>query len=84
MVVNAATVLQMLVDQMLPEETASHPAGFADRSGWAAMACNDLLVHGIDIAATVGVTFQPDLELVGRVMRRLFPWMPTSLRHSNG
>lgn len=40
------------------------------------MACDELLVHGIDIARTLGLDFEPDVEIVDRVVRRLFPWAP--------
>ena len=52
-----------------------HPAGMADRSGYAAMSCVELLVHTSDIATSFGIAFNPDNELCGRVVRRLFPWI---------
>lgn len=75
-VVDAAAVLKALVDQLSCGETVFHPAGHADDSGWSAMACDEILVHGLEIAATVGATFQPDPDLVQRVVARLFPWTP--------
>ena len=52
-----------------------HPAGMADRSGYAAMSCVELLVHSSDISAGLGVPFAPPSELCERVIRRLFPWI---------
>jgi uncharacterized protein (TIGR03083 family) len=52
-----------------------HPAGMADRSGYAAMSCVELLVHTSDIAAGLGIDFAPPNELCERVVRRLFPWI---------
>lgn len=75
-VVDAAVMLQSLLDSMLPDERAFHPAGFADRSGWAAMACDELIVHGCEVATTVEAVYEPDLEVVDGVVRRLFPWAP--------
>ena len=73
---HAAAILRRLLDAMDPTERAFHPAGPADRSGWAAMACDELIVHGVEIATAVGAPFTPDEEVVERVLRRLFPWAP--------
>jgi hypothetical protein len=51
-----------------------HPAGAADASGFAAMACDEMLIHTDDAARGLGLTFAPDGELAGRVLARLFPW----------
>lgn len=51
-----------------------HPAGAADPSGFAAMACDEMLVHTHDAATGLGVRFRPDPDLAGRVLTRLFPW----------
>ncbi|MBK1786816.1 hypothetical protein [Prauserella cavernicola] len=53
-----------------------HPWGNADASGFAAMACDELLVHTDDVARGLGVPFAPRLELVDATLRRLFPWAP--------
>ncbi len=51
-----------------------HPAGAADRTGFAAMACDELLVHTDDAARGLGLRLEPDPDLAGRVLARLFPW----------
>ncbi len=58
---------------------AYHPAGMADAEGFAAMGCDEILMHTFDIAAGIGVESTPPpgiAELAGRVVRRLFPWAP--------
>jgi uncharacterized protein (TIGR03083 family) len=51
-----------------------HPCGAPDPEGFAAMACDELLVHGHDAARGLGLTFAPDDDLAERVLLRLFPW----------
>jgi hypothetical protein len=73
---DAAVLLARVLDGMRPAERAFHPAGSADRSGWAAMACDELLVHGLDISGAVDAPFTPDDIVVDAVLGRLFPWAP--------
>lgn len=67
-----------------------HPFGTADPSGFAAMACDELLVHTDDAARGLGLAFEPDPTRCERTLRRLFPWAPddvdpwTALRWANG
>jgi hypothetical protein len=51
-----------------------HPDGAADPSGFAAMACDELMIHTDDAARGLGLHFTPDSRLAGRVLARLFPW----------
>jgi len=51
-----------------------HPFGSPDPAGFAAMACDELLVHGDDAARGLGVAFTPDDRLAAGVLARLFPW----------
>ena len=53
------------------------------------MHCDELLVHGYDIALGLGVAFEPPPDLVRCVRDRLFPWTPagdpwTTLLWCNG
>lgn len=50
-----------------------HPWGDADASGFAAMACDEMLIHTDDAARGLGVTFVPPADLVEAVLQRLFP-----------
>lgn len=67
-----------------------HPAGMADRAGFAAMGCDEILIHTDDLARTFRVPFIPPEHLCRTVLRRLFPWAPTdvdpwsALRWANG
>jgi len=56
-----------------------HSMGFADASGFAAMACDELLVHGWDAASGLGTSIAFNPELCARVVARLFPWSPTGV-----
>lgn len=51
-----------------------HPAGAADPPGFAAMACDELLVHTADAARGLGLCFTAGRDLSERILRRLFPW----------
>ncbi|MDE2803449.1 MAG: maleylpyruvate isomerase family mycothiol-dependent enzyme [Chloroflexota bacterium] len=52
-----------------------HPAGMADRYGFAAMSCTEVLVHTNDIAQGLGVEFTPPDGVAARTLARLFPWV---------
>jgi hypothetical protein len=87
--VNAA-ILEHVIRAAPASARAFHPAGMADPSGFAAMGCDEILIHTADIAAGFGIDFMAPEELCGRVLARLFPWAPTgvgswdSLRWANG
>lgn len=49
--------------------------GTADPSGFAAMACDEMLIHTHDAAGGLGLVFNPTLDLPIAVLRRLFPWV---------
>jgi hypothetical protein len=70
----AARICAVSVDAAPASLRGFHPAGAADPSGFAAMACDELLIHTDDAARGLGLTFTPDQELAGRVLARLFPW----------
>lgn len=71
---SAARVCAASVDAAPLGLRGFHPAGAADASGFAAMACDELLVHTDDAARGLGLRFSPDPVLAARVLARLFPW----------
>lgn len=71
---SAAQVCAASVDAAPAGLRGYHPAGAADASGFAAMACDEMLVHTDDAAGGLGLRFTPDPGLAGRVLARLFPW----------
>lgn len=71
---SAARVCAASVDSAPPDQRGFHPAGSPDPSGFAAMACDELLVHTRDAARGLGREFTPDRELAARTLARLFPW----------
>lgn len=70
----AARVCAVSLDAAPPGTRGFHPLGSPDPSGFAAMACDELLVHTDDAARGLGLPFVPDADLAGRVLARLFPW----------
>ncbi|KAA9152220.1 hypothetical protein FPZ12_037235 [Amycolatopsis acidicola] len=72
-----AKVLAAVVAASSPESRGWHPAGLADPSGFAAMGCDELLVHTYDAARGLGVAFAPPPRLAAATVYRLFPWVPT-------
>jgi hypothetical protein len=79
---SAGAILTAAVAGAAPDDRGWHPFGRADRSGFAAMGCDEVLVHGFDLAAGLGrpghpLPFDVPGELAARVVRRLFPWAPT-------
>jgi uncharacterized protein (TIGR03083 family) len=71
---SAVRVCAASVDAAPPETRGFHPEGAPDPSGFAAMACDELLIHTDDAARGLGLHFSPDHGLAGRVLGRLFPW----------
>jgi hypothetical protein len=87
---NAARLCALVVDGSPDSARGFHPLGGADPSGFAAMACDEILVHTADAAGGLGEEFRPDADLAARVLARLFPWHEpgddpwTTLRWANG
>jgi hypothetical protein len=87
---SAAAILAALVDAGAPESRAFHPVGLADPEGFAAMGCDEILVHAADIGGGLDVAVDPPADLCARVLERLFPWAPRdidpwmALRWANG
>ncbi|MEX1007729.1 MAG: maleylpyruvate isomerase N-terminal domain-containing protein [Acidimicrobiia bacterium] len=55
---------------------AYHEGGMADVSGFLAMAVDEVIVHGADAAAGLGLAYDPPEPLARKVLDRLFPWAP--------
>ena len=75
----SAAILARVIEAQPASARAFHPAGMADPSGFAAMGCDEILIHTADIAAGLGVVFQPTSDLAARIVGRLFPWAPTDI-----
>ncbi|HUR50026.1 MAG TPA: hypothetical protein VMY88_10950 [Acidimicrobiales bacterium] len=73
---SAAAVLAAVVRDAALSDRGHHSWGVADRSGFAAMGCDEILVHGYDLAQGLGFEFSPPAQSVERTLRRLFPWAP--------
>jgi uncharacterized protein (TIGR03083 family) len=71
-----ATVLARVIDASPPDARGWHPFGLADASGFAAMACDELLVHSYDAARGFELPFTPPAPLARATLERLFPWAP--------
>lgn len=69
-------ILADVIRQAPENARGYHVFGSADRSGFAAMACDEILVHTFDIGRGFGEDFQPPDALVARTTARLFPWAP--------
>ncbi|MEV4165330.1 maleylpyruvate isomerase N-terminal domain-containing protein [Nonomuraea dietziae] len=72
-----AAVLAHVVAGTSPEARGWHPDGRADATGFAAMACDEMLVHTADVGTGVHQPFAPSEEIAAATLRRLFPWAPT-------
>ena len=70
----ASRALAAGVDAAPADTRGFHFFGSPDPEGFAAMACDELLVHGDDAARGLGRTFDPDRRLASGVLARLFPW----------
>jgi hypothetical protein len=85
-----AEVLAAVIEAAPPGARGHHSQGLADTSGFAAMACDEILVHTDDAARGLGLVFEPDAHLSHRVLHRLFPDAPRgerswpTLRWANG
>jgi hypothetical protein len=87
---SAAAVLAAVARGAPAGARAYHAFGITDAEGLCAMGCDELLVHGGDIAAAFGVAWSPPAEIASATFGRLFPagetdpdpW--TTLWHANG
>jgi hypothetical protein len=72
----AAEVLARTIDAAAPEDRGWHSWGIADASGFAGMACAELLLHTGDVAGDLGLPWSAPPEVADAVLARLFPWAP--------
>lgn len=71
----AAATLAQVATASPPDARAFHDSGLADTSGFLAMGCDEILVHGWDAVRGLGGEFTPSADLAEPVLRRLFPWV---------
>ena len=85
-----ASLLAVVCATAPPGARGTHDWGMPDAKGFAALACDEMLVHTSDIAGGLGVPFDPSRDICARVLARLFPWAPhdadswAALRWANG
>ena len=71
---DAVASLLVAVMRGTPPQARGYHGQSTDAEGFAAMHCDEVLIHGYDIAMGLGVAFSPPLDLARRVRDRLFPW----------
>lgn len=71
-----ATLLSTVLRAAPPDRRGWHPYGVSDASGFAAMGTVETLVHVYDVAAPLGLSWDPAEGLVRRALDRLFPDAP--------
>ncbi len=85
-----ASMVVSVLRSVPPTQRGYHPFGVADPSGFAAMACDELLIHTDDALRGLGHVVAPPEDLCALTVRRLFPWVPdvgdpwVELRWANG
>ncbi|MFT7839959.1 maleylpyruvate isomerase N-terminal domain-containing protein [Saccharothrix sp. BKS2] len=72
-----ASVLASVVAAVPSGSLGWHPWGLADAAGFAAMACDEMLVHTHDVGRGLAVAFEPPSRYAEKVVARLFPDAPT-------
>jgi hypothetical protein len=88
--VTAARVVARVIEASASDIRGYHPWGQPDPAGYAAMSCDELLIHTDDAGRGLDRTFEPDPALCARVAARLFPNAPLDaepwdgLRWANG
>jgi uncharacterized protein (TIGR03083 family) len=67
-----------------PDARGAHDWGLADASGFAALACDEMLVHTSDITAGLGASFDPPRDVCARVLGAPVPLGATRPRLVGG
>ncbi|HWH31102.1 MAG TPA: DinB family protein [Egibacteraceae bacterium] len=70
-----AELLAVVAETTADDDRAFHPAGLADAEGFLAMGCDEVLVHGADVAQGLGVALEAPDDVAALVLARLFPWV---------
>lgn len=65
-------LLSAVVRAAKPTDRSFHPFGIADTEGTAGMGCIELLVHGGDVAAGLGLPFEPPPDVCAWILARMF------------
>ncbi len=73
---HSAAIVRRTLDAMPPDARIAHVASLADVEGYAALTCEEILVHTWDITEVLGVEFHPPDALSRRIVERIFPWGP--------
>jgi hypothetical protein len=81
--VTGGRVLAVMVRTSPAHVRAFHPAGTADPEGFAALGCNEVLLHGNDIARGFGLSLDPPRDVCRHVLSRLYPQAPAELADSD-
>ena len=74
-----ARITAAVIDASPDDARGYHPYGPADPSGFAAMTCDELLVHTSDVGRGLEEPFAPSPDLPAAVVARLFPWAPEGI-----
>jgi len=74
--VSGGAVLGAVVAAAEPGARGYHGLGSPDRTGYAAMGADEVLVHGWDIACRFDLEFAPREDVCAAVLQRIFPWAP--------
>jgi len=77
--ITGGRVLAVMVRSSPAHVRAFHPAGAADPEGFAALGCNEVLLHGNDIAQGFGLSLDPPRDVCRRVLSRLYPQAPAEI-----
>ncbi|QGK71017.1 hypothetical protein GIY23_17145 [Allosaccharopolyspora coralli] len=72
----SGALLAAMVRTTHPHTLAHHVFGASDPEGFAAMGIVETLVHTHDLAAGLGLTWDPPADLCARALARLFPDAP--------
>jgi hypothetical protein len=72
----SGALLVAMVQTSQPHLRSHHVFGASDPEGFAAMGVVEILVHMFDVAAGLGIHWNPPADLCDRVLARLFPEAP--------